>query len=214
MRPGASQVLAGKLLGQIVGYRAESLIGDLTEEYVQGRSASWYWRQVLLAVMASCLRLLRMHGLSFFGAIALGAGGVEICIGLVQWMSDLAWHRELATFGSSLTAADLQWAELTLFWVAWTPLTAVLYAILGRFIAAIHRPHPRLVVSLFIAFILLSRLPWTIRLFLVGGDESQSVAYPIQDLTATLVCVTGAWLGYLSHQRAQRRARSPNREYR
>jgi hypothetical protein len=211
MSSRASRMFAGVLLGQIRGHRAESLIGDLTEQYAQGRSAPWYWRQVLLAVMASYVRLLRIHGISFFGAIALGAGGVQICVALVQWMSEIMWHQELHTFGAGLTAADLQSMENLLFWVAWTPLTAVTYLILGRLIAAIHPPHPKWVVSIFTAFILLSRLPWTVRLFLVVADDAQYVSYAVQDLLATLICVAGAWFGCLWHLHTQRRFNLSNR---
>jgi hypothetical protein len=31
-------------------YHRESLAGDLFEEYQQGRSRAWYWRQVIVAV--------------------------------------------------------------------------------------------------------------------------------------------------------------------
>lgn len=34
------------------GYRCEALAGDLIEEFHTGRSRAWYWRQVLLAIMA------------------------------------------------------------------------------------------------------------------------------------------------------------------
>ena len=203
--------LAGVLLRQIKGYRAESLIGDLAEEYARGRSASWYWRQVLLAVITSYVRLLRIHGLPLFGAITLGAVGVQSCVALIQWVSDMVWHRELAMFGASLTAADLRSLEHILFWVAWTPLTAVIYGILGRLIAAVHRQHPLWVVGIFTAFILQSRLPWTIRLLFVDGDDGQYVPYAVQDLIATVICVAGAWLGYLWHLRAQRRLNLPGR---
>ena len=211
MSSRASRLLAGVLFSQIRGYRAASLIGDLTEEYAQGRSALWYWRQVLLAVITSYLRLLRIHGISFLGATALGAGGVQVCVALIQWMSEFVWHWELATFGVGLTAAYLQSMEHILFWVAWTPLTAVIYCSLGRLIAAIHRSHPKLVVGIFTAFILLSRLPWTIRLFLVDGDDSQYFSYPVQDLIATLICVAGAWLGCIWHLRVGRRLSLPER---
>ena len=206
MSSRAARVLAECLLRQVGGYRAESLIGDLMEEYAQGRGASWYWRQVLYAVITSYLRLLRIHGLSFFSAIALGAVGVELCVALVQWMSEVAWHRELALSGTGLTAGDLRATELTLFWVAWTPLTAVIYGILGRLIAAIHRAHPQWVVGIFVAFILSSRLPWTIRLFLADAGDPWWVPYPVQDLIATLICVSAAWLGCMWHLRVARRS--------
>lgn len=213
MMPRESRLLTRALLSQIKGYRAESLIGDLTEQYVQGRGALWYWRQVLLAVITSYLRLVRMHGVSFIGATAVGAGGVQVCIALVQWVSDIVWHRELALFGASPTAAELRSLEHVLFWVAWTPLTAVIYGILGRLIAAIYRQHPQWVVGLFTVFILQSRLPWTIRLFFVDGGDGQYISYAVQDLVATLICVAGAWLGCLWHLRAERRLNLPGRKY-
>ena len=211
MSSRAARVLAECLLRQVGGYRAESLIGDLMEEYAQGRGASWYWRQVLYAVITSYFRLLRIHGLSFFSAIALGAVGVELCVALVQWMSEVAWHRELALSGTGLTAGDLRATELTLFWVAWTPLTAGIYGILGRLIAAVYRPHPRWVVGIFMGLILLSRLPWTLRLFLVDADDTGFIPYSVQDLIATLICVSAAWLGCLWHLRVERRSRLLNR---
>jgi hypothetical protein len=211
MNSRMGRMLAGGLLRQIGGYRAESLIGDLTEEYAQGRSGLWYWRQVLLAVLTSYLRHLRIHGIRFLGAIALGAGGVEACIALIQWLSDLVWRKELAIFGAALSAADLQSLELILFWGAWTPLTAVIYGLLGRLIAASHSRHPKWVVGIFISFILISRLPWTVRLFLVDTGDTRYLSYPMQDLIATLLCVAGAWLGCAWHLRAERRLNSINR---
>jgi hypothetical protein len=206
MSSRVSRVLAECLLRQVSGYRAESLIGDLMEEYAQGRSACWYWRQLLLAVITSHFRLLRIHGISFSSAVALGAGGVQACVALVQWLSEVAWHRELAMSGAGLTAGDLRAAELTLFWVAWTPLAAVIYGILGRLIAAVYRPHPRWVVGIFMGFILLSRLPWTLRLFLADADDSGFIPYSVQDLSATLICAAAAWLGCLWHLRMERRS--------
>ena len=37
----------------------ESLTGDLIEQYRQGRSESWYWRQVVLAVLLARLQFVR-----------------------------------------------------------------------------------------------------------------------------------------------------------
>ena len=43
------------------GYRCESLAGDLIEEYHAGRSRVWYWRQVLLAIMAGAGQRMRVE---------------------------------------------------------------------------------------------------------------------------------------------------------
>jgi hypothetical protein len=185
------------LLRQVSGYRSESLIGDLAEQHAAGRGTLWYYRQVILAVTSSHLRLVRLHGVRFLGALAIGAGGVPLCIALIQWLSDIVWHREMLLFGSSLPGYRLRTIDLVMFWVAWTPLTTLLYAIIGRLVAHIYRPHPKLVVCSFVCFILLSRLPWTFKLFLFDMDDSQYVSYPVQDLIATLLCVAGAWYGGL-----------------
>ena len=37
----------------------EALAGDLLEDYSQGRPASWYWRQVLVAIMLGFSKELR-----------------------------------------------------------------------------------------------------------------------------------------------------------
>ena len=211
MKSRIRRLITAGVVRQIGGYRAESLIGDLTEEYAHGRSAFWYWRQVLVAVLTSYLRYLRLHGMTFLGAVALGAVGVEGCITLVHWLSDLMWREELATYGAALSAADLQSMELILFWGAWTPLTAVIYFVLARLIAASHSPHPNWVVGIFILLILISRLPWTVRLFLVATSDTRCLSYPVQDLIATMLCVVAAWLGGSWHLGADQRLNSITR---
>jgi hypothetical protein len=44
------------------GNTAETLTGDLQEEFGSGRSVAWYWRQVLAAVVIDCLRAARRRG--------------------------------------------------------------------------------------------------------------------------------------------------------
>lgn len=52
-------------------YYAESLAGDLIEQFHQGRSRSWYWRQVVVAVFLARIgfveRMLRIAGMKFLG---------------------------------------------------------------------------------------------------------------------------------------------------
>jgi hypothetical protein len=44
------------------GYRNEALAGDLLEEFRSGRSAGWYWRQVLGAIAIGLYRAAGNHG--------------------------------------------------------------------------------------------------------------------------------------------------------
>jgi hypothetical protein len=41
----------------------DSVAGDLIEQYRQGRSGAWYWRQVLAAILISATRDVRAHTL-------------------------------------------------------------------------------------------------------------------------------------------------------
>jgi hypothetical protein len=41
-------------------YRRDSLAGDLFEEYQQGRSQVWYWKEVAAAVVAARIRPIRV----------------------------------------------------------------------------------------------------------------------------------------------------------
>lgn len=47
----------------------EALAGDLAQEFAQGRSAAWYWRQVLLAILVSLVG--KLHAASFVLGFAL-----------------------------------------------------------------------------------------------------------------------------------------------
>lgn len=41
------------------GSKSEALLGDLEEDFVRGRSAAWYWRQVFVAILVSFAQELR-----------------------------------------------------------------------------------------------------------------------------------------------------------
>lgn len=55
------------------GPQSESMMGDLVEQYRSGRSAAWYWRQVVSAVLAGAGRDLRTHKLLTLRAVAFGS---------------------------------------------------------------------------------------------------------------------------------------------
>ena len=52
--------------------RLEPLIGDLAEQFVQGRSRVWYCRQTAGALAFRLARTLRMHALPFIAAVLVG----------------------------------------------------------------------------------------------------------------------------------------------
>jgi hypothetical protein len=50
MRAACPPVIATWLLNHLFADKNEALAGDLVEEYFGGRSAGWYWRQVMAAI--------------------------------------------------------------------------------------------------------------------------------------------------------------------
>jgi hypothetical protein len=52
-------------------YRRESLVSDLREMYLGGRSRSWYWRQVIAALLVARLRAVRMLPRTNLGSVLL-----------------------------------------------------------------------------------------------------------------------------------------------
>ena len=86
-------VLATALL-QRLGPADESFVGDLVEEYNAGRSRTWYWRQVLSAVVLGSVRQMHTHPMRAFGGVAIGWAtllvfflfGDRIAAGLAGWL--------------------------------------------------------------------------------------------------------------------------------
>jgi hypothetical protein len=50
----------------------EALAGDLLEEFTQGRSGAWYWRQVLLAIVVGFGKEVRIHWILTIRATIIG----------------------------------------------------------------------------------------------------------------------------------------------
>ena len=81
MKPADPPALATALLGLLIPPRTSAgLIGDLIEEYRNGRSRTWYWQQTIVALMRSALREGRAHKLQASSAIVLGyLCGASLC---------------------------------------------------------------------------------------------------------------------------------------
>ena len=73
MNPTNPPSLATKLLESLVPQRtSEALLGDLIEQYAAGRSRTWYWRQVILALVISAGREVRTRKLQAVRAVVVG----------------------------------------------------------------------------------------------------------------------------------------------
>ena len=75
-------------------YQRESLVGDLLEMYRAGRSRTWYWRQVITALILAGARALRLAPRTAFGT------------GLMRLINALLLAGIIALGIGSLTRAD------------------------------------------------------------------------------------------------------------
>jgi hypothetical protein len=73
--------LATALLEGLIPPRTSAwLVGDLIEEYRNGRSRTWYWQQTIVALMVSAFREGREHKLQAISAVVLGyVCGASLC---------------------------------------------------------------------------------------------------------------------------------------
>jgi len=66
------------------GHRNDTLIGDLIEEYGQGRSVAWYWEQVLVAIVVDFGKEVRAHKVLALRAIAVGWVALYVLLRVVE----------------------------------------------------------------------------------------------------------------------------------
>lgn len=87
MRPIQPPAAATWLLNKF-GCTNDALKGDLVEEYGQGRSIAWYWRQVLIAIAVGFSTEIRAHKLLALRAIITGWGVIYLldrAVGITFW---------------------------------------------------------------------------------------------------------------------------------
>jgi hypothetical protein len=70
-RPAPPRFASWLLQRFAFGPQRESLIGDIVEQYEQGRSSTWYRRQVLVTVFIGATTLVRAHPGRAFRALVL-----------------------------------------------------------------------------------------------------------------------------------------------
>jgi hypothetical protein len=139
--------------------RAESLIGDLHEQFAAGRSKGWYWRQVLIAIVTPARQAVRVHALSFVGAIVAGWIVMFAWFAFNMWMTGpnvVAVSFVRRTFDIS----SYHYAWMTIYFVAATT-RVIVFALAGWLTVRIHRAHPYAVALALIASVYLVRfVPW------------------------------------------------------
>lgn len=117
MRSGKPPALAVWMLEHLTqGGKKESLIGDLLEEFRDGRSASWFWRQVVAAIAVSFLNQLRAHWLTLSIQLAFAAAWCWASIFVSRSFIFLRWF-----FTWSPNHQHWSWTV----WLAWETVLVV-----------------------------------------------------------------------------------------
>jgi amino acid transporter len=157
------------------GANNAAVAGDLEERYRQGRSRLWYWRQVLLAIIASAVqeiceqKVLTLRAI-FTGWTLLLASGflfrtiVVYVNGILRL--EYRWTSILLPAYPHLSAGVLIGLSLTLSWSGWAGI--------GWILNRLYQPHQKAMVLAFSATVL-AALALTI--FTLSRSPA-AIAYP------------------------------------
>jgi hypothetical protein len=142
------------LLGRFAPSLSDSLVGDLQEEYAAGRSAGWYWRQVLRAVMVSTSCQLYAHPWEMVRAIAVG----WVFLWIFFWIFFEYLFPPLVSLDNWLFVRGI--ADIRAWWPDNTALLIYIVATLGCACAGwtVARFHRRQTVLLFVVTVLIWNL--------------------------------------------------------
>ena len=139
MKSDRPPVLATRLLERLVsGPHEDALAGDLIEQYRQGRSGAWYWRQVLAAILAGVMRGVRDHKLQAAGAAAIGLALYLLSSFAVIWLAQWLANEGLLRFF---------WSSI---WLTYTTC-----AVSGWIVGRLHPAHQLAMVCVYATSLLL-----------------------------------------------------------
>ena len=166
MKPSMPPPTATWLLRRFGSSRGiEFLMGDLMEGYAHGRSVGWYWRQVLFAIITGFLHEVRTHKLSAIRAVVTGWG---------VWLLLCVLLRNPPAVGQGVWSL-LEQVLPTNWWThsfyPYALITCIVSAASGWIVARLHSPHPMAMVLVFVASLLLCRLPWFMALVVDSLDN-------------------------------------------
>src|SRR5438105_6318689 len=128
-----------------------TVIGDLDEHYRNGRSATWYYRQVAIAIVVSFVSEVRSHKWLTLRALVTGWGVFVV-----------------SRYGFDMTRRLLFalaiWSRLWRHnWIITVPPEAVLSGILaGWLVARLHRQNQKAMVLAYAAYFAGARIVWLV----------------------------------------------------
>ncbi len=141
----------------------DPLLGDLAEQFAQGRSQLWYWWQASGALGLELVRILRTHALSFVAAVLAGDA-------LTQGWMLCSSHAFQPVYASLSQVSAHPWTAAALLRVAAMQLNALSNSVLTFatvwIVIRVHRAHQRAVLIVFVLALIGPRLPGIARLLI------------------------------------------------
>jgi hypothetical protein len=176
----------------------DPLAGDLDEEYRAGRSAVWYWRQVLTAVLVASLRGRDWHDLfapqgMFMQVVMLGL--VSVCVVFTVKVTAVVIFRDALMRVLSEPTLGLELVRIA--------VSFGISLLIGAIIARVHVRYPSAAVAAFST----SAMLWALaNLYVLDGAGNLDSVLP--HVVALLVFVCGLLTGGLHLDTAGRRTAS------
>lgn len=184
------------------GVKRESLIGDLVEQYQQGRSGSWYWRQAIAAMFTGAIQDVREHRL-----LALRAIGIGVAAMWMFWALASIPLRAIWVLSNGGLYVGGHWITLDYSWMHYRGYLALLLIVVGSagsgwIVARLHRDHQTAMVFAFLAaLVLAAAAQLVIQVRLVGWPvrpmiHSAPTIIVLFIVTPISVLVGGLWTDY------------------
>jgi hypothetical protein len=181
----------------VSGARGESLIGDLVEQYSQGRSWGWYWRQVLAAIVVGAVHDIATHKGLALRALTIGWALYYLLAFPVAWAGGIAEN----WVGEHVIACEPVsfWCQFWRNQLSAELLILVACAVSGSIVARLNRKHWVAMLGLYAASVLLfeyGMIAWLVSRGPAPGPVSRG-ALLLANLTVLLrplcIFVGGAW---------------------
>jgi hypothetical protein len=148
----------------------DPLIGDLAEQFAQGRSRFWYWWQTTGVLGLELLRMLRTHALSFVAAVLAG-------VALTQGWRLCSAYAFQPFYAHLPHLSGHAWTVTALLWVAGMQLNAISNAVLTFatvwMVIRLHRAHQRAVLLVLVLALTVPRLPGMVRLLIDAATHGR-----------------------------------------
>jgi hypothetical protein len=163
--------------------RRDSLIGDLMEQYTNGHSAWWYWRQTLFAIVLRAGRDICVHKRQAIHAVLIGFACMWIFGALARVGLQILWL--FATGGVYLSG---HWMRLDYGWIRHPLYLHFLLLSLGSAasgwtVGRLHRDiRAPMVLAYLISVVLTEAVQLELQVRLIGWTIRPLVPYPLMVL--------------------------------